>query len=367
MRGKRAFLCALLLAVVLLCMSPVASAETAPKQEGGHDEVDLTPRLQEIYERRSQWLLTDGVAPPIDIDYQTESKTARWALHHEYGKFRYMKEWAKNRGVQFTEAKPSIKVKSLRRTSTRARYYVTQTLQLGYVYPNEQTVNRFGVGTRHIIELRREGTQWLIATEWYTDPLGDDTEIPDVMPALVPEPLPPGPQIHQPVAGATPRGYDREGAVKYADEFCGMAWGCSNDHKYNPNYRDYNGVGGDCTNFISQALKQGGKLSIPLISRVDTLASHLQHSGRATLLAREPFQAIWKRAREQSHGFEAMLKRGDLVAYQEKGKLEHFAMVTGFDTRGYPLVNSHSADRYHVPFDLGWDRKTVYWLFRMRD
>jgi len=40
------------------------------------------------------------------------------------------------------------------------------------------------------------------------------------------------------------------------------------------------------------------------------------------------------------------------LPYEEKGRLEHLAVVVARDSRGYPLVNSHTADRYRVPWDL---------------
>lgn len=351
----------------LLVLSWLFAAAQPTAAESVGEPVDLVPRLQEIYNLRAQSLLANAASPPVDLDFLPNSKTAVWALNHEHGKLKYMQQWVKNRGVRMVEAESRIRVKELRRSPDRARFYVEQALTLGYVYPDEPGVNRFGVGTRHIIELRPHEGKWLIALEWYTDPLGDDTEVPDVMPALVPEPLPQAVETLNSTAAEKRAGYDRDGAVRYADQFCGLAWGCGNENRYHPKYRDYNGVGGDCTNYVSQALKEGGKLNVPVIARVDTLAAHLTRSGRAVVTHRATFQALWKEASSKPQGFQSMLQLGDLIAYQEKGKLEHFGLVTGFDSNGYPVINSHSADRYHVPFDLGWDRKTIYWLFRMKD
>lgn len=361
--GRWLWVTALLIALLPLSAGPKpAAADTR------NDAEDLTPRLQEIYQRRAQWLLTDATPPPIEEDYLPDSKTAQWALHHERGKIHYMKQWAKNRGVRFVQSEPVIKVRKIKGTPDKARYYVAQTLALGYVYENDERVNQFGVGTRHIIELQRRGGKWLISLEWYTDPLGDDTEIPDVTPALVtPGPLLPhfAPRFLTSNT-ASDKGYDREGAVRYADQYCGLAWGCGNEHRYNPRYKDYNGVGGDCTNFVSQVLREGGGLNVPIITRVDALAGHLRHTGLASVVKQGEFHTLWKEAKGNQDGFTPWITIGDLIAYQEKGKLEHFAVVTGFDSAGYPLVNSHSADRFRVPFDLGWDRKTVYWLFHIQ-
>jgi len=45
--------------------------------------------------------------------------------------------------------------------------------------------------------------------------------------------------------------YDRRAAVEYAHRWA---------YRRNPNYFDYDGVGGDCTNFASQALYAGSKV-----------------------------------------------------------------------------------------------------------
>lgn len=387
------------IACTLLPVAHLAHADPAPAPAPApaHTE-DLTARLQEIYDLRARWILTDDTPPEIEHDYMPRTKTARWALEHEYGKIKYMKTWAQNRKVRFVQSKPTIKVKQLRVNDEKARFYVEQSHSLGYVYPNETQVNLFGVGTRHIIELRRSHDKWLISMEWYTDPLGDDTEVPDVTPALLPwrSSRRAAPDFRGAIArkGSTEakdfrsgpvrllkgastlmtapiriaaKGYDREGAVQYADKYCGVAWGCGNEHRYNPRFRDYNGVGGDCTNFASQVLREGGGLKVPLFSRVDGLAGHIQYSGRGSLEAKGPFHRVVKVAQNRPGGFPAWLKTGDLIAYQEKGEMAHFAVITGFDSHGYPLVNSHTADRYHVPFDLGWDKKTIYWFFKMRD
>lgn len=402
----------LMVVLSLLPVAPIAKADPVPVPPPTPARTeDLTARLQEIYDLRARWILTDDTPPDIERDYMPKVKTARWALEHEYGKIKYMKAWTQNRKVRFVHSKPTIKVKQLRVNEEKARFYVEQSHSLGYVYPNEEQVNMFGVGTRHIIELKRSGEQWLINMEWYTDPLGDDTEVPDVTPALMPwrslrqrapaftgtsafkaasirteatdgkdfRSGPPrfldakgaatlrGALEANPIGPVATAGYDREGAVAYADKYCGVAWGCGNEHRYNPRFRDYNGVGGDCTNYVSQVLRDGGGLKMPIFTRVDGLAGHIQYSGRGSLAAKGPYHRLVKVAQERPGGFPAWLKLGDAIAYQEKGEMAHFAVITGFDNHGYPLVNSHTADRYHVPFDLGWDKKTIYWLFKLRD
>lgn len=392
---------------------------------------DVMERLQQIYLVRSQALTTGADPKVVEQFYDLSAKTAQWALQHEHGRLKYMHTWAQNRGLKITDAEPRLKVTLLGKRQGGLRFYIAQSLRLAYVYPQapvvpgpdrsqnpiqspqtgqapapqpgqtpspnsgtapspNQTpparpnqsppsqaqqppapgqpqeaaperhlrgpapVQEFGVGTRHIIDLTLKDGKWLIKMEWYTDPLGDDTEVPDVSPAAQ-------------VVPAWNTRYDRAGAVDYADKFCGLAWGCGNNNRYNPQYTDYNGVGGDCTNFISQAIssKDGGKLSLGIQTRTYGLYSSVVHSGRGHLAGKGTYQQIARSRPGQPFGAAGSLQPGDLIAYEEKGKIEHFAIVTAKDSRGYPLVNAHTADRYRCPFDVGWDRKTIYYLIKM--
>ena len=38
---------------------------------------------------------------------------------------------------------------------------------------------------------------------------------------------------------------------------------------------------------------------------------------------------------------------------------KRYTNYTGFNSHGYPLVNTHTIDRYHVTWDLGWGDKNI--------
>lgn len=48
---------------------------------------------------------------------------------------------------------------------------------------------------------------------------------------------------------------DRAAAVRHAGTYCGAAPGCGSGARHDPAFYDHNGAGGDCTNFVSQALR----------------------------------------------------------------------------------------------------------------
>ena len=166
------------------------------------------------------------------------------------------------------------------------------------------------------------------------------------------------------------KSYDRKKVVAYADKYCGAACGIGNDFKYNKNYSDFNGAGGDCTNFVSQVLgdEEGGGMSINATwlpgsrawANADGLKNYLIGSGRGSIIKTGSFKELTTPLQNLPIGVVGKLKLGDLVAYEKgKGNIDHFAVITGFDSHGYPLVNSHTTDRYHVPWDLGWGNKNI--------
>lgn len=344
----------LTLALALFLLWGSATAFAAQEAPPGSMEA-----LEEMFARRARWLQSDQNPSPLAQDYLTGSSTAQWALEHERSKLESVRLWADSRGIRIVAARPALQVKLLSHSDDRARFFVAQSLELHYIYAGDQQVNRFGVGSRHIVLLQRVEEKWVVRLEWYSDPLSGDNDVPACASDSQLTELEQLSELAVPVARRT---YDREKAVQYADKYCGLAAGCGNNHQYNRRFRDYSGDGGNCSNFASQALRAGG-MNVRSI-RVDNLVHSLTSAGRAGVAFRGRFPATWKTA-VKARRFPTQLQKGDLVAYQSKGKMEHIAVVTDFDARGYPLVNSHTLDRYHVPFDLGWDRDTVFWLLRV--
>lgn len=361
----------------------------------------LVSALQDIFDARAAALVR-GDLSVIEPHYETDGPaSARKALEHEALKLRYVQAWASKRGVTITAADAHLQVKSVALGRGVASAVVWQSLNVRYRPSSRPAAsdNVFGIRTRHEITLVREGGRWLVRSDEYTDPLGEDTLVPEVAPAASLEPADPiefvyplsdSPDARPFEAAAAPspgrrtRGqlYNRERAVAYADRYCGVKVSPGRDFGYNPLYLDYTDMGGDCTNFVSQVLGDSKAGGIPHDSawyydytsskggsktwvETDALAAHLTESGMARLLARGSFRDVQAPTPRFPRGALGELKPGDIIAYEEKGEIQHFAVVTARDPSGYLLVNTHTADRYHVPWDLGWDRNTVFWIFKI--
>jgi hypothetical protein len=333
--------------------------------------------------------------------FDTSTKLGRWAYEHERKRTEYLKNWTIIRKTKFTQMESDFRIQRIRDKGSSIWVDFIHSGKFTYIYPDmpDQPVS-FGIGTRRSIEVAKKDNGWIIKREWYLDPFEDILEVPEELKNEVPKDSSIGsapPEVAddnlfelevEPVAVQKKLKYNREKAVTYADKYSGATYGSGNDYKYNRKYRDFTGLGGDCSNFISQALgdkSEGGGLKMDgtwhyafgyrgvgggtmAWVRAISLKNYLLYSGKAQLIKKGALEQVSEPFSAHPQGAYKMLQKGDLVAYQDKYEVDHFSMVTAFDPKGLPLVNSHTTDRYKVPWDLGWSGKKIkYWLLHIRD
>lgn len=123
-----------------------------------------------------------------------------------------------------------------------------------YEYENmPDTKNKFRIATYHVLDLVEESENWLITKEWYTDPFADSLNAENLKVddnrAFI---------LSQSPRDFTNLNERRIKAVEYADLYCGASDNEEYYFRYNKDYKNYNSIGGDCANFASQALHEGG-------------------------------------------------------------------------------------------------------------
>lgn len=257
-------------------------------------------------------------------------------------------------------------IKRVKKVGRGYSFYIVASNEYNYSYNDDpDTVNIFRIGTYHSLDLipGKDGNSWIISREWYDDPFSKipDAEFPvEISEYITSMTLPD-------LSGLSAR---RIKAVEYADRYCGAASTAEYGYSYNKNYTDYNPLGGDCANFASQVLYEGGGFKKTTSwnykngkgnfnwLKAGGFKDYLLYSGRASLLASGNYSSVYKLAYK--------LLPGDIIAYAEKGKTTHVSVVTGLDSKGYPLVNCHNVDRYRVPWDIGWNGKNIkFYLLRV--
>ncbi|MGN0522129.1 MAG: amidase domain-containing protein [Eubacterium sp.] len=137
--------------------------------------------------------------------------------------------------------------------------------------------------------------------------------------------------------------YDRQSAVDYAGK-----WALSR----NPQYYNFDGIGGDCTNFASQCLFAGCKVmnykkdigwyynSINDRAAAWSSAEHL----RRFLLTNSDSGPMASAVSMEN------LELGDLIQLNNSIEYYHTLVVTGF-SNGIALVSAHTDDSYMRSID----------------
>ncbi|MFE6076575.1 amidase domain-containing protein [Paenibacillus sp. NPDC057886] len=311
----------------------------------------------------------------MDNDYDLASRSGRNALNIQKNRATYLNAWAAQRNMTVVDSQSKVLIGKMQFTGNQVKLTLGHSQRIAYTYHDAPSQKHwFGLGTWHVMTLTKNDGRWIVTKEWFLDPLEEN-------PGKIPTSILPPP----PASRGVPFGkhYNRQRAVAYANKYAGLAWGAGNKGKYNRKYKNYNHLGGDCTNFASQALgdpAEGGALRMQGPWRyyypnggtrtwvqTDAFKHFLLYSGYGTLLAKGYFEDLVQRTDKHPYGAIGELDSGDLIAHVMHNDVDHFSIVTGFDDHGYPLVNSHTADRYMAPFDLGWDNKTQYLFIHIRD
>lgn len=374
--GKKQFY-QLIFCLIILLYSP----QTLSAKEKRVYDPEITPFLYNLFNDRNQLLITNQ-PQSIKKYYLTNEKASIFALQHEVIRSQYLTTWASKRGVKIVNAIGANHIERIEKIGKLANVYLYQTIKISYIYPDApDKPQSFGIGTRHRMKLKKVQDEWFVSRESYIDPIEEDFSfIPSTIENL-PEHIPSyHPEDYRKTYSGKGR-YKREKAVIYAIKYAGAAWGAGNKHRYNAKYQDFTYMGGDCTNFASQVLgdsQEGGGLpmnnewfyqgsSSTAWVQTDSFKHHLLTKGYGHLIAKGSYSEVQQPTRNHPNGALARLYPGDLIGYEVKGNIDHFSIVVGRDDRGYVLVNSHTGDRNHVPWDLGWDSKTKFILIHIND
>lgn len=284
----------------------------------------------------------------------------------------YLRDWSRARGIRLVRVHVRLLTGPITVTGPdTVRIYAADSAQYFYRHLTGNTALAwFGLGVYHWYVIGRYEGRWYIASDTFIDPLNQDTRLSGAAHPAVIRVLP-AERPHLPVSPGAQK------AIRYAETYCGAAPGCGNDNRYNPQFADYNWRGGDCTNFISQVLHAGGFPETDTWAwnarshegtvawlNAPALVRYFQHVGRMTLFAEGTMPALLRGSGKTSAAIKR-LRPGDLIAYWEGGRVVHMAIVVGYDVDGYPVVVSHSADRFREPWDLGWDRTTRFLFFHV--
>lgn len=321
--------------------------------EGG-----LEKRVKQIFEIRNKALLEEDT-DVLEKLYNNELKTGNWAYEHELNRMKYLHQWSTKQGVKFKNIASEISIGRITEKDDGYKVNLAVSTEYKYVYQDAlEKYNSFRTGTYHSLNLMSQDERLVIKKEWYRDPFADSLHLDKINDKQIRKII-----RSQQAKDLSALNSKRVQALEYVDQYCGFASPPQYKQEYNPNYKNYNYQGGDCANFTSQMLYEAGRFKKTRIWNYNdgsgtkawvnahAFNRYMLNSGRASLLSRGSYEKVLKPSYQ--------LLPGDYVAYQKKGKVVHISIVTGMDSKGYILVNSHNSDRHRVPWDLGWSNSEV--------
>ncbi len=326
-------------------------------------------QVQQVLNIKNHALLTKDKELLKEL-YNREKRNGLWAYDQQLRTMNHLEHWANKQGIEFKKIDSQIKINNIDKNRERYSINLLASTEYQYVYQENKLeanreVNSFRLGTYHNLDLIRENNSWQIKKDWHLNPFLNSLYASNLKDKEVSEIILQG-QDKKDVELTD----NRKKAVKYADQFAGAANTIEKGFKYNSDYKNYNYYGGDCANFVSQILYESGSFSKTRLwnyknnsgtkawVNAHAFNQYMINSGRASLIDRGSYQEVL----ESSY----KLLPGDYIAYQRGGEVKHVSIVTGFDSNGYPLINSHNSDRYRAPWDLGWNKAGVkFWLLRM--
>ncbi|WP_306336287.1 amidase domain-containing protein [Streptomyces sp. KL118A] len=338
----------------LLVPSAHADAGEVPRKADPRTLAAFARIADDVLSRRTQALVEDraGRGGP-DADAGTPRMSARLRTDEDAAlrSLRARKSRLAQLGEAYTKADTRVVVDRATLTGSTATVQVTASSTLTYKKVRGGGPRTTAFSTRQ--ELKLAGTKdggWRLTaissrnqgpvavdepSAARTNTIDDDgNQYPDGTPASTKYPTTPMP------SGKTAGAYGYSAMAQYAEKY----W-----RSYNPAYRKFNGAGGDCTNFVSQALKAGGWKPVPG-SAYDYRNWWYESAGQSTSWVGVNEWAWFTLSNRRAPNLASVYQMdvGDVlqVDFDKDGSKDHTMLVTYRDRQGMPYLTYHDTDTY---------------------
>lgn len=287
--------------------------------------------------------------------FYNNSLLSNYAYLYEVKRINYFGEWSNERSIIFKSIYSDINVNFIE-TKDNGNILInfTENFNLTYSYLDDGINNSIIFNIPHNLELSKNENSYIIAKDYYEDPFANSLK------KYTYKGKNPSIKI------GTNQIYNIDNkksidtipkSVKYADKYY---------LENNKLYPIFFSSKGNSANFVSQCL--GDKYEGLGLKMNDTW-NVLESSWSESKYFKEYFLSSLRGEVIISGSFKTLypnlnnINLGDIVSYKKKDKILHTSIVTGFDSKGYPLVNSKSPSTYKAPFDLGWSDDSVQITF----
>ncbi len=320
--------------------APVLDAYAEKREEGFHSE---------SVAERTYYCGAEGFAP-LDTDSVSEQEQRRRSC---------IEAMEERMHILVTDADVTVALKGVSEKDGQVILDLYEWIFFDYVdldgNAGMQDVSGYGLDHRLILQKTASGYQ--VVSDIYEDDLTEmNTGVSQEETAEIP-------LFEQPKqAGSQSRtaNYDRNKAAAYADRYVKKDISQGIDaSSYNPAYKNFNDMGGDCTNYVSQCIYAGG------IAMDDTwfYKNEENYSGEWST-SRRNFTYMSKLGKVIKNPGNSDVLKGNPVYYTSGDNIVHTTICVGTNASGVPVVDSHNKDYYHVKWNY-WGSNTTYYTIQL--
>lgn len=340
--------------------------------------------INNYFSNRNKSLLSGDVST-LSKFYDLKDNASEYFLSYEIKRAGYLFDYAKERNMNYVDIFSETVINNFEKDSDTVTLSVEEHYYTTYNYKDNEDLSTFSTTLNHDITLKQVDDSFVIYGDYYKDMLNyglnkynypsdtqnitsksDEFYIFNFLPKEL------GSQI-----------YNREASVFYAKKYSGSNKLNGSLEVTNSNYYNSFNSSSNACNFISQCLtdKDGGNL--PQDSNWYYKVSDNGHTGSNTWINSKALvnhlistntgtKAFSGNYKDFLHALNSPSKDfqdiniGDLILYEISPSNYYISIITDFDSKGYPLISSHSINRYNVPFDLGYTNdKIIYTLIHI--
>ncbi|MFF3272672.1 amidase domain-containing protein [Streptomyces chrestomyceticus] len=363
----------LTVAAVAVCL-PASSAAAAPRTATADQATTQTfsRAADTVLTRRTAALLDNRSGRIAELPRKQVRLSARLARAEDAGasSLRARKKRLADLGEAYTGADTRVTVDSTRLTGRHATVEVTESTTLTYKKIRGDEPATTGFKARHEMDFtavpggtweltgirsRDEGPGAINAPTLRAATVADDgNPMPSAPRADISRPLRPSPRKE--LTG----GLDYAAMAAYSEKY----W-----RNYNPEFRKFNAAGGDCTNFLSQALKAGGwKTEGGSASDYRKWWYDANHQSDSWVGANEWSWYALNSKRVTSLSNVYQMDVGDVMQmdFDGDGSKDHSMMTTYRSSYGVPYLTYHSTNTYRksVASIIASYPDSVYYAYR---
>ncbi len=232
-----------------------------------------------------------------------------------------------------------------------------------------------GYGVDHVITLVKNGDTWLVESDYFEDTLmGLPSPEEDNKSGAVKSLKDGGVRqagvsaingkLTQTASYTIYTAYDTDAAVAYSEKWVYHSPTSGNyESYYNPEWPNYNSVGGDCANYTSQSIYAGGMpMAAGAVYGTDGWFHYSSTNRSASWTGAKQLRTYMSNSRGKviNSPTNAQVWKGCpmFVDWYSDGTYDHAYFCVGQNSSGTAIINSHNSDKYHVKWNYGYSSST---------